>query len=705
MTISRIGKLLSIITSVLATVFGSLLAVCCFHTGSANGSGQLGDYLKYLTLPALLTLVFLALLATISVIAAKNKQHQKKSNREILSVYEAIYKIRTLGAEKDKKFHGIIKTRNIIDLVACQLALLCYILAADYLLFVAKFTGESIDADLRSALTVVLPVTMLGTLILIIRDLVSEKQSSKAIKLIEGDHKAKKVLAVLKKSDVTESFFRFKAKINSVRLIKSIMLGLGFGLASFGACWMLSKQCIVSLEDLISIVIGGGVGLVVFAIFFLIGRKNNMDIACQLDEEFDLKARVQTMVEFSEDDGELAQLQRLDTEKTLSEISTRSYKFKKLWAYILVVALGAAALAGGFIITDMRGYVPPEQVEAFELSPLQEAGLNELIAYVNGSSLEDEFKEPMVQELKLLLDDLRVIKTKPEMQAALVKTMANLTAITYESSTATEMLNALWDSEDVYFRYLAVVLDTSSWSSPDWGDFAEKTDEYVAILLGEGDETPGATIGAPRAKSAIDSMMRKLDVVLSTSGLPEDDEMYVAVNNLFRNQLVGLALAVPKADSLSDEQMAELLRSSLNIMSEDTFAAISLNRTNAVVGEYTMTRLSSLFGVPVPQFERPDFVRNGESPEINHGGGEEDKNNNNSGNTDGGAGEGATFGSDDLVLDPLTGKYVKYGEIYHQYYTLMYEKLQSDFYTEEQKQAIMKYFELLYSGLKKEEGK
>ena len=37
-----------------------------------------------------------------------------------------------------------------------------------------------------------------------------------------------------------------------------------------------------------------------------------MDVACQLDEEFDLKARVQTMVEFSEDDGELAQLQRLD---------------------------------------------------------------------------------------------------------------------------------------------------------------------------------------------------------------------------------------------------------------------------------------------------------------------------------------------------------------------------------------------------------
>ena len=64
----------------------------------------------------------------------------------------------------------------------------------------------------------------------------------------------------------------------------------------------------------------------------------------------------------------------------------------------------------------------------------------------------------------------------------------------------------------------------------------------------------------------------------------------------------------------------------------------------------------------------------------------------------------AIFGSDDLVLNPLTGKYVKFGELIHTYYALMFEKLEGDLYSDEMETLIRNYFDLLYRGLD-EEGK
>ena len=116
-----------------------------------------------------------------------------------------------------------------------------------------------------------------------------------------------------------------------------------------------------------------------------------------------------------------------------------------------------------------------------------------------------------------------------------------------------------------------------------------------------------------------------------------------------------------------------------------------------------MTRLASLFKVPLPEFERPEFVKTGESVEI--GGSSSGEDNNENKPSDGGVGEGATFGSDDLVLDPLTGKLGPLGDLIHKYYAIMNEKLDGDLYTEEQKAIIKKYFDMLYYGVMEKEGK
>lgn len=495
------------------------------------------------------------------------------------------------------------------------------------------------------------------------------------------------------------SFAKFKKRLMLQRILRALMLGGAGGMALGSVALILSKRNLLPFEPVASIFVGIAAFLLIGGITYLLTRVSDRELAARLDSDFGLSARVQTMVEYSGEDGDMLAMQRRDADERLSEISPKKFKFKRLWIYLTALLLSAAILMVGILAENTRGYIPPEEVEPFKISELQEASMRELISYVSSSALEEKFKTDMVAELESLLARLKVTETKPDMQTALVESMAVLLNITCESSTETEMLNALWDSGDTNMRYLARMLYSGDKSSADWGDFAEGLAEYVGILMGDNETAEDAIVGGARLKWAIDSMSTKLDMVLGASGLPEDDEMYIAVEDIFRSPDYGLTRLVTTIDYMTDEEARDVLTGYFGRMSEKTFAAISLNRSNAAVGEYAMTRLSALFGVPLPAFERPEFIRKNLAPD-----GSQVRDDDESSGNGGGLGEGAIFGSDDLVLNPLTGKYVKFGELIHTYYALMFEKLEGDLYSDEMETLIRNYFDLLYRGLD-EEGK
>ena len=497
-------------------------------------------------------------------------------------------------------------------------------------------------------------------------------------------------------------FLKFKRRCNAIRTLRSALVGLSVGALLGGAWLILWKLAVIGYPPISSLYIGLGSALLVGGLVFLLSGKKDKKFAEELDSKFDLKARVQTMIEYMGQDGELISIQRRDAESALSKIPLKSYKFKRLWVYLVALLLSASVLVVGIILDDVRNYVPPEEVIPFELSALQETGLNNLITYVENSDMEEEFKLPLADELKSLIEKLRQTKTQPEMLLTLDESMKVIQAITYESSTATEVLNALWNSGDIYFRHLAKTLDSSEWSDPDWGDFAEKLLDYEKVLLGDDKKTDEEDVDRKEnLKFAVETMSLKLKTILDGAAVGEDDEICLAVDKLFNGNPGGLVSVLAMLNYVDDEGLTNLVDNCMNSNGEGLFAAISLNKVNANVGEYAMIRLTGLFIVPLPEFERPDFVKNGESIGSNNGSGNEENNNSNS---DGGIGEGATYGSNDIVIDPLTGEYVEYGKLLDKYYAIMYEKLDNNSYTEEQKEAIKKYFALLYSGIKKVEG-
>ena len=498
-------------------------------------------------------------------------------------------------------------------------------------------------------------------------------------------------------------FLKFKRRFNTIRIIRSVMIGLSVGLVAGGVWLVLWKLAVIDFAPLSSLYIGLGGLLISGGIAFLAGGKSDKRFAKELDLTFGLKARIQTMVEYAGEGGELVDIQRQDADEALSRIPLKNYKFKRLWIYILVLILAAVIPVVGVLLDDVRNYVPPEEIVPFELSALQETGINNLIKYVETSQMSEEFRQPLVDELRLMLETLRNTDTQEDMLATVNSAMAKICEITYASSTATELLNALWDSGDVYLKHLAQTLDSSEWNEPDWGDFSEKITDYEGVLMGdtpEGSVPSDSPVGKDGLRFAIDTMSRKLNAVLDSSGVAEDDEIRAAVNNLFNSEADGLVTLLKGLDGLDDDGAREGLGVCLDCHSPHLFDAVSLNKINANVGEYTMIRLSGLFIIPLPEFERPEFVKNGESVGSGKGDGDDNLNT----DSDGGIGKGETFGGTDLVLDPMTGELVEYGKLLAKYNAIMYDKLDGDFYTEEEKKVIRKYFDLLYSGLEEKEG-
>ena len=519
------------------------------------------------------------------------------------------------------------------------------------------------------------------------------------------------------------SFLKFKRRLLAIRTVKALLAGVSVGLLAAGIWLLLCKRELLSFDLMTCLPVGGGALLVAGAATFLLLHASDRKLAGRMDRELGLRERVRTMVAFAEDEGEMARLQREDTERVLASLSQKALKAKRLWCFLLLLPIGIASLTVGLLAENMRDRQPPEVIVPFEISEIQIAGIEELIRYVDGSVMEEPYRGQISGALTTLLTELKQATTEPQMQAALASALTEITTATYDASSMTEILNGLWKTGDEHIRLLAKALNTSYWTEPDWGDYAESYSAFRESFESkkeEGDEgAEGAPVPAAEGGTepsgedlknglilTLESMVRKINSALGVSGIPSADPLYDAVNRMIHGEAEnagGLQLLAECAAELSYDEIRMSMDMVFDGMTQPFYSVISTQKNNTNVGEYVLKKLSVLFAVPIPEFERPDFVKYGEGDTNTDTDSDREDENAPSG---GGVGEGATFGSKDLVLDPLTGKYVEYGTLYATYNLLMQEKIDDERYgyTEEQKKAIRKYFALLYSGFKNEEG-
>ena len=288
----------------------------------------------------------------------------------------------------------------------------------------------------------------------------------------------------------------------------------------------------------------------------------------------------------------------------------------------------------------------------------------------------------------------------PQKNEALKKAVDEIYKQTDDSSVAVELMNALWTYESSSAKQLAKTLNYYDWTKEhEWEDFSTALSDFRTSFIHADTlvENPDKEKMARETGELLIRLESGVTQSLTRVGGQETDTLcaqvkrFAVADETYGNgtHLYGFAVLGEKAETLGYEMVQKELDATFSAIAPEIFKGLKEHRANTDTGEYAMMKLKELFGYSLPRFERPNFYESTEdAPEIGDG----------EGNGGAGIGDGAVYGSDDLVLDPMTNKYVEYGTILERYYKLMFGKVEDGDYTEQEKEAMEKYFAILYGG-------
>ena len=506
---------------------------------------------------------------------------------------------------------------------------------------------------------------------------------------------------------MSERFLELKRRLLLIRLIAASAVGLALGLAVGGAAVLLSRLELTGFAPIWALPIGIVAFVLGGAPIWFFKKKSDGDVAAELDRRFGLGERTQTMLQYKDERGAIIALQKEDTQRALNELPEGSVRLRGLPFYIIAVALGAAMLV--FSLVYRIPEEPPVELppEPFSITEIQIAATEELIAYVSSSSMASPHRENAAEAITDMLTLLMAATTVPERDEALGLAFGKLAEITDLSSSAIEILEPIWDGGDALSEKLATALSFYSWTvGSEWDDFSAGMASVRAglIPLEAVSDSPDPEKLKSDTLSLVSGFWNDVATSLGRSEVAPEDPLMAALlrfglaeDELAEGgRLYGIGALVAAAENMDYAEIQSTLDASFYKLNLELFRAAEEQYESVSVGEYAITRISEIFDFPHPTLARPSFNKKGSNTGADIGGDE-------SGGGGGGIGEGTVYGSDDLVLDPNTGELVEYGTILQRYYDLMFGKVSEGGYTDEQKAALEKYFEILYGGFGEEE--
>lgn len=504
-----------------------------------------------------------------------------------------------------------------------------------------------------------------------------------------------------------ENFVKFKNKALKIRLIKSILAGASLGLFVSGLLLLLSKFELLTLKPVFGILIGVGAFILLGGALYLVLYKSDMALAKHLDERFNLDERVETMLQYKDEDSPIHRLQREDTDKRLSEIPLSELKFDRLWIYIVAPIIGVMMLVSSFIFSPIEQPPPEKEEIPFAITEMQIAALEELIAYVGSSEMQSPYREEIMISLDNLLLDIKDVDTVSEKDTLVLGTMQYVMERTDLSSFAVELMAELWRSDVSSVKKFAQAINYYGWPKADeWDKFSSQitTLRTTFIHTDTLTDNPDEEKMVSETAALFIKASAGIEAALLASGMPADDLLYkvllryAGANEVNEDgtRVYGLITLAEYIHTVGYTDAERELDATFTALNGELFKALSQHRENTSTGEYAMKRLSEIFGCTALSLERPNFYEYSGPGATTPG------------NDEGGGGGGAiggdtVYGSDDLVLDPDTNTYVEYGTILDKYYAIVFGKIQNGDYTEEEKAAMEKYFNILYAGFGEED--
>ena len=504
-----------------------------------------------------------------------------------------------------------------------------------------------------------------------------------------------------------EGFKKQKRKFRRSAFIYSAICGVSFGLFAMGIVYLALALAgaPLFLEQIIGILTGvfvGATGLG-FGAFLPLLLPSDQKIAATLDQEYGLHEKVQTALAYQKQEGPVVAMLQADTDERLLHLPKRKFEFRKVWQYfvigILSVAVFASSLFVPYKLAQGEDDGPTLNPSArFEFTPEHLKSMQELIANVEKSPLEANIKEGTVGSLNALISSLALAETNGEMMDCVEGTAQEITNIIKSPLTYRAIANALGtvalnglakmiaDGVQVYHDFVIVNYEgveafDAQKAALVTEAITEALNEFFSVLEeggaadsgaqeGEGDEAP--------APGIVERTYGNIYLALTSAAVQEDDAL--------RSALYTFAERMAQNDNR--------LNNDIEMQFEDDFKASLADQSyRLAMNKYVTNRIREIFGLKIPADE--EFVP---TYADDSSGGKND------GQTSGGYGPGdLLYGSDDLVYDPVSGKYVTYGELFNDYYAIVESMLREGNLTEEQKEIIRSYIDILLSGIKAEE--
>ena len=500
-------------------------------------------------------------------------------------------------------------------------------------------------------------------------------------------------------------FSKIKTKHVLWAIVKSAVCGVSCGLLVTGVLLLALKLSAIVLAAGYYALIGGGTALIAgVASFLLLFRPTDKKVAKHTDDNYGLHERVQTALAYSSQSGTLIELQREDAVERIKALPARKPRFAKIWHFVVIFAVALAIGVAGITVPAKAATgeefidpdTTPRQVTAWEL-----AGVRELIANIEASSLADGLKTSVKGVLEQLLDDLNTVNTEGTMAHAVNTAISGTSSILSATLSYQKIGAALTDADQVYlgqavtnggnvYQYYMLttydetrVFNVAKYDASNAkivkrinslrNDFTRLISDGLATLLGD-------TVSGVNA-------------ALAAANVSEEDGLYV-LNKSFATSLS--AIKTSAESGMNDTDVQTLIGNLISNYIVNLTNELSTQAYNAAINVFVSNRLKIIFGylpleLPLLDTERPGGEQDTPDPGSKPPADPNDP-------AHGGPGTGETeYGSDDMVWVPGRG-YVPYGQIIDEYYNLINQYLHSGELTEEQKSMVKAYYDILFGS-------
>lgn len=533
---------------------------------------------------------------------------------------------------------------------------------------------------------------------------------------------------------MSENFRKIKKKYMTIAVIAGAVLGACLGVALTCTLAVIFKTCAVNFHWALYIPIALALSAGAGWLFFLILKPDDKRIAKKLDKQFALNQKVQTMVEYAGVEGDLPELQRQQTDEVLGGVAKKRVDLKWLLKFAAVPVVAASMLFAGIFVPAKKS----AQVDKpYDITDAHETALLNLIADVEGSSLETGLKTFTVLELNGLLDMVKQAEYQSEMKTAVISSVHNIDALVGGANSYLK-IDAVLKADEVLQPFSAAVVNgvvnyknSASLTTMDAvkAREADAADRITAVLEGWkikyledfAPKAEGAEEGTPLAPDEAAAKLKPFADALA-SGLADSRlEQFAPQSDAAREAAAGDSLYL-RLTELSDRLTRHSDPSAtgaynaasyytategyLDGFIKDGAVALSTQSYNCMMDDYIRNALSRIFGISRAEF--------GSNADVAPAPSEDETGGNNKQPSNGGYGDGVHIsGSNDVVLDPDSGEKKEYGgyidperpengTLYNKYYNRAMEYIQSGACSDEVAAYIRQYFAYLNNGMEKD---